>query len=354
MSFHWCDWPKHILKDLRTGCVIPASPLALTSDRHFNPNRQKSLMRYYLDAGVGGVAIGVHTTQFEIREKGIYETVLKTAAEELYSWPNTEKQKQTLMIAGLLGKTEQALKEADIARNLGFHAGLLSLAAFRAAEENEIIEHCKAVADRIPLVGFYLQPSVGGIILSVNFWRQFCEIENVVAIKIAPFNRYRTLDVMRGVFMANAEHRISLYTGNDDNIVLDLITPYEFKRNDDIITIRPVGGLLGHWAVWVKRAVEILEKCKQRNLDNNLLALNGKVTDSNSAIFDTVNNFKGCIPGVNEILRRQGLFEGNWCLNPEQTLSPGQSEEIDRVYDNYPELNDDLFVTKNLNRWLIT
>jgi dihydrodipicolinate synthase/N-acetylneuraminate lyase len=340
------------MERLRTGCVIPASPLALTAEGKFDPLRQRALARYYMDAGAGGVAIGVHTTQFEIRDIGLYEPVLETVAEEMTDWPQNNGGADLIRIAGLVGKTAQARSEADIARGLGYHAGLLSLAAYKGANEDEIIEHCRAVAEVMPLIGFYLQPSVGGVVLSPDFWRRFAEIENVVAIKMAPFNRYRTLDVVRGVVMARAEDRISLYTGNDDNIVMDLITPYEIKRGEETVTLRIVGGLLGHWSVWVKGAVEVLRRCREGVLDENLLALNGQVTDCNAAIFDVANDFKGCIAGVHEILRRQGLLEGLWCLNPDETLSPGQLAEIDRVYRDYPELNDDAFVAANLEKWL--
>ena len=305
-----------------------------------------------MDAGAGGVAIGVHTTQFEIRDVGLYEPVLETVAEEMTAWPQNNGGGDLIRIAGLVGKTAQAKSEADIARGLSYHAGLLSLAAYKGAGEDEIIEHCRAVAEVMPLIGFYLQLSVGGVVLSPDFWRRFAEIENVVAIKMAPFNRYRTLDVVRGVVMARAEDRISLYTGNDDNIVMDLITPYEIKRGEETVTLRIVGGLLGHWSVWVKGAVEVLRRCKEGVLDETLLALNGQVTDCNAAFFDVANDFKGCIAGVHEILRRQGLREGIWCLNPDETLGPGQLAEIDRVYRDYPELNDDAFVAVNLEKWL--
>jgi len=354
MAFHWSDWPDDVLVRLREGSVIPASPLALTADRQFNPQRQRSLVRYYIDAGAGGIAVGVHTTQFEIREKDIYTRVLETVADEINSWAKSENEKYIIKIAGLLGKTNQAKLEADVARNLGYHAGLLNLATYKDANEGEIIEHCEAISDIMPLIGFYLQPAVGGIILSSNFWQQFSKIENVIAIKVAPFNRYQTLDVLRGIVLAKAENRISVYTGNDDNIVIDLITPYEIRRDNSTVTLRTVGGLLGHWAIWVKGAVEVLAKCKEGVLDESLLALHGKVTDCNAAIFDVTNNFKGCISGIHEVLKRQGLFEGIWCLNPNETLSPGQMAEIDRVYRDYPELNDDAFVIKNLDRWLST
>ncbi len=348
MGLRWPDWPKDVLQQLRQGCVIPASPLALTEERRFDPLRQAALARYYLDAGAGGLAVGVHTTQFEIRDVGLYEPVLKTVAETLDEWTD----RPIIRVAGLVGKTSQAKSEAEIACGLGYHAGLLSVAAYRGAAEDEIIEHCKAVAAVMPLVGFYLQPAVGGVVLSSDFWRRFAEIDNVAAIKMAPFNRYRTLDVLRGVALAKAEERISLYTGNDDNIVMDLITPYEIKRDGETVTLRIVGGLLGHWSVWVKGAVDVLRQCKAGPLDDRLLVLNGKVTDCNAAFFDVANDFKGCIAGVHEVLRRQGLLEGVWCLDPKERLSAGQLAEIDRVYEAYPELNDDAFVAKNLERWL--
>jgi hypothetical protein len=348
MGLHWSEWPKDVLKQLRDGCVIPASPLALTENRDFNPIRQRALMRYYVDAGAGGIAVGVHTTQFEIRDIGLYEPVLKCAADAIEGWAD----KSILRVAGLVGKTKQACAEADTARGLGYHAGLLSLAAFKGVAEDEIITHCQAVADQIPLIGFYLQPSVGGVVLSVDFWRRFAEIDNVVAIKMAPFNRYHTLDVLRGVALAKAEDRISLYTGNDDNIVMDLITPYDIQRGNETVRLRFAGGLLGHWSVWVKGAVEVLRRCKEEPVSDAHLVLNGQVTDCNAAFFDVANDFSGCIAGVHEVLRRQGLLEGIWCLNPDEQLSSGQLAEIDRVYREYPALNDDAFVAANLEKWL--
>lgn len=348
MGLHWTQWDAEVLRQLRQGCVIPAAPLALDSGRAFDPIRQRALARYYCDAGAGGIAIGVHTTQFEIREAGLYEPVLKVTAEAVDEWTDAP----LVLVAGLVGKTRQAKAEAEIARNLGYHAGLLSLAAFKGAAEDEIVAHCRVIAEEIPIVGFYLQPSVGGVVLSAHFWRQFAAIDNVVAIKMAPFNRYHTLDVVRGVVMAGAEDRISLYTGNDDNIVADLISPYEIIRDGTPVTVRIVGGLLGHWSVWTKGAVDLLAYCRQQPLDARLLAIAGQVTDCNAAFFDVANAFAGCIPGVHEVLRRQGLLEGTWCLNPDEVLSPGQIEEIDRVYRDYPDLNDDAFVASNLDKWL--
>jgi len=278
--------------------------------------------------------------------------VLRSAAEVAEDW--TER--PLIMIAGLVGRTEQALREAEVARALGYHAGLLSLAALKGASEDELIAHCQRVAQEIPLVGFYLQPAVGGVVLSEKFWRRFAAIDNVIAIKIAPFNRYRTLDVIRGVVEAGAEQRVTLLTGNDDHIVLDLLCPYSFRRGDEQVTVRITGGLLGHWCVWTKKAVELVAKVRsaaiEQAIDPALLALDAAVTDCNGALFDVANDFAGCIAGCHEVLRRQGLLEGTWCLDPKETLSPGQAAEIDRVYAAYPELNDDAFVRQNLERWL--
>ena len=295
MSLHWSDWPDEVLATVRRGMAIPASPLALDADRKFDARRQRALNRYYIDAGAGGVAVGVHTTQFEIRDVGLYEPVLKLAAVTIDDWTN----RLLVRVGGLVGRTDQALREAAIARDLGYHAGLLSLAAWQGASEDEIIAHCRRIADELPLVGFYLQPAVGGVLLGPSFWRRFAEIENVVAIKIAPFNRYRTLDVIRGVVEAGAEDRISLYTGNDDHIVGDLITPFTFTRGGEPVTVRIVGGLLGHWSVWLKSAVELLERCqaaaRQETVPADLLALDSQVTDCNAAFFDVANDFAGCI-----------------------------------------------------------
>ena len=352
MGLHWSDIPAPALQRLRQGSVIPAHPLALTADRRLDPARQRALTRYYIDAGSGGLAVGVHTTQFAIRDVGLYEPVLRLAVETAAAWTD----RPLVRIAGLAGRTAQARAEAEVARGLGYHAGLLSLAAFKGAGEDEIIEHCRAIAAEIPLVGFYLQPAVGGIELGAAFWRRFAAIENVVAIKIAPFNRYRTLDVIRGVIDAGAEKRISLYTGNDDHIVLDLVTPFVFRQRDETVTIRIVGGLLGHWSVWTQKAVELLDRCRAASraerVPAELLALDGQVTDCNSAVFDVANNFHGVIAGCHEVLRRQGLLAGIWCLDPKEGLSPGQAAEIDRVSAAYPHLTDDDFVRANLERWL--
>lgn len=352
MGLHWRDLPDSVVGLLRRGTVIPAHPLALTPQRQVDERRQRALGRYYIDAGSGGLAVGVHTTQFEIREAGFYERVLEIAADTMQTWTG----KPLIGIAGLAGRTDQAIGEATTARALGYHAGLLSLAAFKDAGEDEIIEHCRRIAEELPLVGFYLQPAVGGRLLPASFWRRFAGIDNVVAIKIAPFHRYRTLDVVRGVVEAGAEERITLYTGNDDHIVLDLLVPFAMSRDGQEIRVRIKGGLLGHWSVWTRQAVALLQRIhdaiESGAVDADLLALDSQVTDCNSAFFDVANDFKGCIAGCHEVLRRQGLMENIACLNPEETLGPGQAAEIDRIYRAYPELNDDAFVRENLERWL--
>jgi len=352
MALHWTKLPKESLALLRRGCVIPAHPLALDAKRRFDALRQRALTRYYIDAGSGGLAVGVHSTQFAIREKGLYEPVLQLAADAAREWAK----RPLFMIAGLAGKTVQAKKEAEIAVAHGYHAGMLSLGAMKGASVDELITHCAAIARLIPLVGFYLQTAVGGITLSAEFWRRFAAIENVIAIKIAPFNRYRTLDVARGVVLAKAEERVTLYTGNDDHIVLDLVAPLAVKRGDEEVRVRIQGGLLGHWSVWTKKAVGLLERVQAAVasgwVDADLLALDARVTDCNSAFFDVAHDFAGCIPGCHEVLRRQGLLEGTWCLDPKETLSPGQGEEIDRVYREHRDLADDEFVRANLGRWL--
>lgn len=352
MALAWADWPIPIQEKLRRGVAIPAHLLALDQNRRLDERRQRALTRYYIDAGSGGLAVGVHSTQFAIREVGLYEPVLRLAAKTAHEW--TER--PLLMIAGLVGKTVQARREAEIAVDLGYHAGLLSLAAMRGASEDELIAHCRSVAQIIPLVGFYLQPAVGGIPLSREFWRRFAEIDGVVAIKIAPFSRYRTLDVVRGVVAARAEGRVTLYTGNDDTIVFDLLTPFAFRRDGRDVTVRIKGGLLGHWSVWTKRAVELLERIhhavESGDIDDALLSVAAKITDCNSAFFDAAHDYHGCIAGCHEVLRRQGLLAGIWCLDPKEGLSPGQAAEIDRVMASYPELSDDAFVGQNLERWL--
>jgi hypothetical protein len=346
---NFSEIPADVLALLRRGSVIPAHLLALDANRRLDARRQRALTRYYLDAGAGGLAVGVHATQFAIRERGLYEPVLRIAAQEARSWVK----RPVLLVAGLSGRTDQARNEAAIARAHGYHAGMLSLGAMQGATLDELIAHCSAVAATIPLVGFYLQPAVGGIHLSAEFWRRFCDIESVVAIKVAPFNRYRTLDVARGLVAAHAENRITLYTGNDDHIVLDLLVPLAVRRGNEEVRVRIKGGLLGHWSVWTQRAVQLLERIRKITvIDPEILALDSRVTDANSAFFDVAHDFAGCIAGCHEVLRRQGLLEGIWCLDPAEGLSPGQAEEIDRVYAAYPEMNDDAFVKDNLSRWM--
>jgi dihydrodipicolinate synthase/N-acetylneuraminate lyase len=348
--------PGKVLETLHKGVVIPAMPLALDNNRKLDERRQRAIIRYYLDAGAGGVAVAVHTTQFEIRlpEFNLYEPVLSIAREEFDDFAS-RKQGPAIRIAGIIGQTDQAAREAALASKLGYHAGLLSLAAFPDASNQSILEHCRKIADIFPIVGFYLQPAVGGRVLDVDFWRAFAQIENVIAIKIAPFNRYQTLDVVRGVIESGRGPEIALYTGNDDNILVDLLSEYNLPTAQGILSKRIVGGLLGHWAVWTRTAVRLLEDIQRGSLDGDIqqqLDLGIRITDSNAAFFDAANNFKGCIVGLHEVLRRQGLLEGLWTLNPDEKLSPGQKQEIDRVYEAYPDLNDDDFVAENLEKWL--
>ncbi|KQT13023.1 dihydrodipicolinate synthase family protein [Ramlibacter sp. Leaf400] len=353
---HRTDIPADSLAVLRRGAVIPAHLLALDAERRLDERRQRAMTRYYLDAGAGGVAVGVHSTQFAIRETGLYEPVLSLAMQTAREWEPIGGRRPLFMVAGLSGRTEQAVREAGIARGLGYHAGLLSLAAMKGASEDELVRHCEAVAAEMPLVGFYLQPAVGGIALPASFWARFAAIDNVVAIKMAPFHRYRTLDVIRGVIAARAEDRVTLYTGNDDHIVLDLLAPFTFPRDGQPVTVRVRGGLLGHWSVWTQRAVELLAVIHAAvdagQVPMNLLALDAQVTDCNAALFDVAHDFHGCIAGCHEVLRRQGLLEGIWCLDPAEGLSPGQAAELSRVQRDYPHLVDDDFVAANRERWL--
>jgi dihydrodipicolinate synthase/N-acetylneuraminate lyase len=342
-----------IRAELQKGLVIPAHPLALTRERKLDERRQRALTRYYLAAGAMSIAVGVHTTQFAVRDPkyNLLRPVLELAAEEA-------RKHDVAKIAGVCGKLKQATTEAELAKSLGYDAALLSLAALREASVPALLDHTRAIASIIPVVGFYLQPAVGGRLLPYEFWREFAEIPNVVAVKIAPFNRYQTLDVVRAVVESGRTDEIALYTGNDDNIVADLLTEFDFggKR------ARIVGGLLGHWAVWTRRAVTLVQCIKETvanpqkdaSSTKTLLTIAAQVTDMNSAVFDTRNDFRGCIPGIHEVLRRQGLLEGRWCLDPNEDLSPGQSEELDRICSTYPELclPDDTFIRENLDSWL--
>jgi dihydrodipicolinate synthase/N-acetylneuraminate lyase len=330
---------------LGRGLVIPAHPLALNASRKLDERRQRALTRYYLAAGAGGIAVGVHTTQFEIRDPdvGLLKPVLRLAAEEA-------SQNDVIKIAGVCGKLPQALAEAKLALDSGYDVALLSLAGLQEGSITALLNHASAIADVIPVMGFYLQPSIGGRILSFEFWQRFVEIENVVAIKIAPFNRYQTLDVIRAVAQSGRAKEISLYTGNDDHILMDLVTRFDFGGEP----LEIIGGLLGHWAVWTKSAVAHLALAKQHTVTvpAEVLTLSQQITDANAALFDPTHRFRGCIPGIHEILRRQGLLEGRWCLDPEAELSPGQMEEIDRICHLYPHLQDDNFVREHINEWL--
>lgn len=337
-----------VANKLLEGCVIPAHPLALDDERKLDERRQRALTRYYLASGAGGIAVAVHTTQFAIRDPrhGLLRPVLELAIEET-------RDKEIIKIAGVCGQTSNAIAEAKLAASLGYDAVLLSLGALQDAAVPALIEHVRAIASVIPVIGFYLQPSVGGRLLPYDFWRQFVEIENVVGIKIAPFNRYQTLDVVRALVDSGRTSQIALYTGNDDNILLDLLTRFDFCGR----SVRIVGGLLGHWAVWTSKAVEQLNMVRGLSTWNDpvpqrCLSLAVQITDANAALFDPSHSFHGCIPGIHEILRRQGLLRGRWCLDPEEELSPGQMAEIDRVCRLYPHLQDDTFVKEHLDEWL--
>jgi dihydrodipicolinate synthase/N-acetylneuraminate lyase len=347
----WTDIPADVIAVLRRGCVLPAHPLALDQQRSFDRVSQRALSRYYIDAGAGGLAVGVHATQFKIRAAGLYRPVLELAAEVARDWTR----RPLLLVAGVIGNTAAALGEARLAHALGYHAVLLGLAGLAGASEDELIEHCGRVARELPVIGFYLQPAVGGIALSRAFWTRFAALDNVIAIKVAPFDRYRTLDVAFGVVAAGAEDRITLYTGNDDHIVTDLVTPMRIRTPKREVLLRFKGGLLGHWSVWTKAAVELLARAHacagSGSVPEDLLALDAMVTDCNSVIFDVANGFAGCIPGCHEVLRRQGLLASAHCLDPHEVLSPGQAAEIDRITATYPELNDNAFVAANLARW---
>lgn len=353
MTLRIQDLPTEVLASLRAGTVIPAHPLALTEGREFDRTRQRALTRYYLDAGVGGLAVGVHTTQFAIRDAGLYRPVLTAAMEDARAWTD----RPLVMAAGVAGLTQQAVAEATFARDIGYHVALVSMGALKGLSGAQMIAHCRAVADVMPIIGFYMQTSVGGIVLDAAFWEAFARIENAVAIKVAPFHRYRSLDVMRGLVAAGAEDRITLYTGNDDHIVADLTLPFAIRHQGREVLLRFRGGLLGHWSVWTKSAVDLLHRihtCVATGgpIPQDLLALDARVTDCNAAFFDVANNFHGCIAGCHEILRRQGLLKGIWCLDPAEGLSPGQADELTRVSRDHADLADDTFVRANLERWL--
>jgi hypothetical protein len=345
---------SEMLDFLKQGTVIPACPLALHEDKSFDEYHQRILPHYYIDAGSGGIAVGVHTTQFEIRDSkyNLFETVLRVVSEEI---DKERLEKPFLKIAGICGDIKQALLEVNIAKKYGYDIALLSLAGLDEYSEEELLERTRIISEKIPVFGFYLQQTISGRTFSFDFWKKFSEIDNVIAIKTAPFNRYQTLDVVRAVCESHRNKEISIYTGNDDNIVSDLLTKYCMTVDGQRIEKEFSGGLLGHWAVWNKRAVELfsdIKDSKDTGKEYSKLLLRGtQITDCNAAFFDSKNGFKGSIAGINEVLSRQGLLEGNYCLSDHEILSPGQMEEIDRVYINYPELNDNSFVKENFEKW---
>lgn len=352
------DLPEAIQALVRKGTVIPATPLALNQQRRFDERRQRALMRYYIDAGAGGVAVGMHFTQFEIRNPGIdlYEPVLKVCSDEIDRW-GKKASRPIVKIAGINGLTPSAIKQAETARELGYHYAIVSMAAFRNAMEQDMIHHMRELGKIMPLFGFYLLTGVGGIKLPYSFWRELMDLDNLAGIKIAPFDRYGTVDVVRALADSGRHETITLYTGNDDSILYDFITPFRFGPEPGAPTVRIKGGLLGQWGCWTKRAVELHQQLQTladsgQSITPELLTLSAQVTDANAALFDPAHNFAGSIPGVHEVLRRQGLLEGIWTLKREEVLSPGQREEIDRVCAAYPHLTDDAFVAENLTRWL--
>lgn len=350
---------SYILNQLRSGCVIPAHPLALQSGNQIDERHQRALTRYYLAAGAGGLAVGVHTTQFAIHEPkiGLYRPVLELAIETARQFTTAADNEEPIMIAGIVGDTKQAIQEAHLARELGYHIGLLSLTALKGKSIDELIDHSRQVAEVIPVMGFYLQQTISQMILPIEFWQKFVEIPNVHAIKIAPFNRYQTLDVLEAVARSGRANEIALYTGNDDNIILDLLTRHEFKINGRPVSLRIVGGLLGQWACWTQKAVEnlaLIKALRENNtpVSHDLLTMAGKLTLANKAIFDAENQFRGCIPGISYVLKRQGLLKEINTLDPDERLSDGQAERIDSIIRDYPYLTDDEFVKENLNKWL--
>ena len=344
------------LEILKKGTVIPATPLVLDENRKIDEKGIRLLMKYYLNCGVGGIATAVHTTQFEIRkpEIALFDPILKIVSEEIDGFEK-KNNKVIVKVAGVCGAAEQAVREAETAKKYGYDAVLLSPGGLNSLSEEELIERTARVAEIMPVIGFYLQTAVGGRVFSYDYWEKICATENVAAIKCASFNRYQTLDVVRAAAMSERSGEITLYTGNDDNIVIDLLTEYSFDKNGKTVKRGFDGGLLGHWSVWTKKAVEIFNRIKEEKgkeaVSKEMLTLAAQITDSNGAFFDTANNFSGCIPGLHEVLRRQGLMKNIYCLNPEETLSKGQAEEIDRVYRAYPHLNDDKFIADNIEAW---
>ena len=349
----------HIIKKLRSGCVIPAHPLALKAGRKLDERHQKALTRYYLASGAGGLALGVHTTQFAIHDPkiGLYRPVLELAVETARQFAALANRSEPIMIAGVVGNTNNAVKEARLARDLGYHLGLLSLTALRGRSIDKLVDHARKVAQIIPIMGFYLQEAISQMVLPIEFWQKFVEIPNVLAVKIAPFNRYQTLDVLEAVANSGRADEIALYTGNDDNIILDLLTRYEFRVKGRVVSLDIVGGLLGQWACWTKRAVEYLTRIKRihqtkAGIPQEILTLAGQLTLANKAIFDADNHFAGCIPGISYVLKQQGLVNELGTLNPDEQLSPGQAARIDKIRGDYPHLTDDDFIKANLDKWL--
>lgn len=350
---------SHILNKLRSGCVTPAHPLALQSGNKIDERHQRALTRYYLAAGAGGLAVGVHTTQFAIHEPkiGLYRPVLELATETVRQFTTAAFGDEPIMIAGIVGDTKQAMQEANLARELGYHIGLLSLTALKEKSIEELIDHSRKVAEIIPVMGFYLQQTISKMTLPIEFWQKFVEIPNVHAIKIAPFNRYQTLEVLEAMARSGRADDIALYTGNDDNIILDLLTRHEFNIDGKTVSLRIVGGLLGQWACWTQKAVEHLALIKvlQKNntpVSQELLTMAGQLTLANKAIFDAENQFRGCISGISYVLKRQGLLKEINAIDPDERLSPGQADKIDQIIRDYPNLTDDEFVKENLNQWL--
>ncbi len=333
------------LEILHNGTVIPAIPLALNENRKFDESYQRRMVRYYMAAGSGGVAAAVHSTQFEIRdpEHNLFRPVLETVISEMEKF-EAETGKVLVRISGVCGATEQACEEARLTKELGYDAVLLSPGGLNDWSEEMLLERTRAVAEIMPVIGFYLQEAVGGRLLSKDYWRKLADIPNVVAIKCACFDRYRTQDLVKGVMASNRADEVALYTGNDDHIIMDLLTPFVHDGHKKYF----VGGLLGQWSVWTNRAVEIFNRCKEcretGTIDASLLTVAEHLTEANGAVFDVAHKFAGCIPGLHYVLMKQGLMRGTWCLNPNEVLSEGQAEEIDRLWTAYPEVADDDFI----------
>lgn len=300
--------------------------------------------------------MGVHTTQFAIRKKGLYEPVLRLAVDTV---SDLRARRPIIKVAGVSGTPEQAVAEAQLAADLGYDLALVIPGGSKT--EDELLEKVRLVSSVIPVFGFYLQPAVGGMPLSFKFWRILSDIEGVAAIKIAPFDRYRTFDVMRGVLMSERCSEIALYTGNDDNIVADLFASLSAVVGGEKREVRFVGGLLGQWAVWTRRAVSTLAMVKRARKGGlvpaemrELFEEAGEMTEANAVIFDATNDFKGSIAGIGEVLRRQGLTANSKTLESRDSLSPGQSREIEEMLIRHPSLHteDDEMIRQRLDQWL--